>query len=543
MSAPWGPVPRAWQTVLRLALTARPIMALAGLAWLLAGKRVRGWNALCLAADAHRNAYRYWIARAEPAIFRDHARSSNLASTQVEAVILGAAADPIAAAATRDSLRVAFGADIAPWVAASRLEGCRTLPGADSPAEVTGAGLGHWILPIRAGDLVAPELGQMVAGELLDDAPDLLYWDEDQWVAGHRATPWIKPDWDRRLFGARDGLAGSCLVRGAGAANAVQNADWPQFLYAVARECQPPPSHLPLVLTHRETAPRALPVAAPAPAPQPVSVSVIVPTRDGAALLEACLAGLAKTQFPGRHEVIILDNDSVEPRTSALFQQLEQTGVARVIACPGPFNFAALANIGVAAANGELVCLLNNDIEVRDPAWLARMAAYAVEDDVGAVGARLLFPDGSIQHAGVALGVGDAAGHVEKGAVPANAPDSPWYAVDRTVSAVTGACLLVSREKYVAVGGMDATAFAVDFNDVDLCLRLAARGWQTVYCAGASLVHHESKSRGTRRTGADLVRFERELANLRERWHTDRIVDHYHSPLFRRQSERCLLAF
>ena len=90
---------------------------------------------------------------------------------------------------------------------------------------------------------------------------------------------------------------------------------------------------------------------------------------------------------------------------------------------------------------------------------------------------------------------------------------------------------------------MDSTAFAVDFNDVDVCLRLAARGWQTVYCADATLVHHESKSRGTRRSGADLVRFERELANLRERWHTDRIVDRYHSPLFRRQSERCLLAF
>ena len=533
-----------------LAIMTQPGMAIAGLAWVLAGKRVRGWNALCLAAATHRDAYRWWIARAEPAVLRNYAPSANPARPRIEAVILDAAADPIAAAATRESLFVAFGAEIAPWVAAVQLAGCRTLADGDTPADVALAMVPadecHWVLPIRAGDLVSPTLDGLLGGLLLDDAPDLLYWDEDRLVAGQRATPWIKPDWDRRLFGARDGLTGACLVRlnqGDRRSDAGRGGDWPQFLRARSGQCRPPPRHLPLVLTHRAAGSGAMPAAARTALPQSVSVSVIVPTRDGAALLEACLVGLAKTQFPGSHEVIILDNDSIEPRTIALFQRLEQSGAARIIACPGPFNFAALANHGVAEATGELVCLLNNDIEVADPTWLARMAAYAVAGDVGAVGARLLFPDGSIQHAGVALGVGDAAGHVEKGAVPDDVPGSPWHAIDRTVSAVTGACLLVSRDKYLAVGGMDAAAFAVDFNDVDLCLRLAERSWQTVYCANASLVHHESKSRGRRRTGPDQARFERELANLRERWHTDRIVDRYHSPLFRRQSERCLLAF
>ena len=519
---------------------------MAGLGSLLVGRRVRGWNAMCLAADAHRHAYRRWIARAEPAILRHYIRGAPLAMPRVEAVILGASSNLPAAAATRDSLRAAFGADMTPWVAASQLAGCRTLAGGDTPTDMASVSAGNWLLPIRAGDCVAPELGRVLAGGLIDDAPGLLFWDEDRRVAGHRAKTWIKPDWDHRLFGARDGLTGSCLVHldhGGDQGDADRAVAWPQFLHDRAGQCQPPPRHLPLVLTHRATGPCALTAAARPALLRAVSVSVIVPTRDRAALLETCLAGLAETQFPGSRELIILDNGSIEPRTIALFRHLEQTGVARVIACPGPFNFAALANKGVAEATGELVCLLNNDIEVRDPAWLALMAAYAVEDDVGAVGARLLFPDGSIQHAGVALGVGDAAGHVEKGSVPEDSPGSPWHAIDRTVSAVTGACLLVSREKYLAIGGMDSTAFAVDFNDVDVCLRLAARGWQTVYCADATLVHHESKSRGTRRSGADLVRFERELANLRERWHTDRIVDRYHSPLFRRQSERCLLAF
>ena len=547
-SVPRGAVPGAWPTVLLLALLARPSAAIAGLGWLLTGRRVRGWNELCLAAAAHHNAYRWWIARAEPAILSRYTRNTSPAAFRVDAVILGAASNPVAAAATRDSLRAAFGAEMAIWVAADALAGCRTLPVNDTPAavavELRAADRGQWILPIEAGDLVATQLGGLLV-ERLDDAPDLLYWDEDRRVdAGHRADPWVKPDWDPRLFGARDGLTGSCLIRlarGDGQTGAGQDTGWPQFLYDSARQTGIAPRHLSLILTHRAVEPRR--IAAPAPVLRAVSVSVIVPTRDRADLLEVCLAGLAETQFPGDRDIIIVDNGSIEARTIALFQKLGQTGEARIVACGGPFNFAALANAGVQAARGDLVCLLNNDIEVRDRWWLARMAAYAVEPDVGAVGARLLFPDGSIQHAGVALGVGDAAGHVEKGVVPEGADNSPWYAIDRTVSAATGACLVVSREKYLAVGGMDSAAFAVDFNDVDLCLRLAEHSWKTVYCASAVLVHHESKSRGRRRTGPDRARFERELANLRARWHTDRIVDPYHSPLFRRQVERCLLAF
>ncbi|GAC1574034.1 MAG: hypothetical protein NVS3B5_04060 [Sphingomicrobium sp.] len=543
-------MPRAWLTVLLLAIVAKPNLALSGLASLMTGKRVRGWNALCLAASAHRNAYRRWIAAAEPYHVRLRSFSSNPARPSLEVVILGAARDPLAAAATCESLRMALGPDLLPWVSGIALEGCRLLPGGDTPAAMAAASVpsqpGAWLLPIQAGDCVSKDLGIALGGANPGDEADLLYWDEDRLLAGCRTQPWIKPDWDPILFGMRDGLTGASLVRiGRNAQHEDPDhaTDWPRFLRECANQGRSPPLHLPLVLTHRVAVPASSPAAAPALAQQPISVSVIVPTRDGADLLDACLAGLAKTRFPGPHEIIILDNGSVEPATLALFERLEKTAVARVVACPGPFNFADLTNRGVAEAKFEFVCLLNNDIEVRDPAWLIAMTRYAAMDDVGAVGAKLLFPDGSIQHAGVALGVGDAAGHIEKGIRPEATPDSPWHGIDRTVSAVTGACLLVSRARFLAVGGMDPAAFAVDFNDVDLCLRLAARSWKTVYCAGAVLVHHESKSRGYRRQGADLERFERELANLRERWRTDRIVDPYHSPLFRRQSERCLLAF
>jgi len=275
-----------------------------------------------------------------------------------------------------------------------------------------------------------------------------------------------------------------------------------------------------------------------------MAVSVGGPSSgDSAELLATCLEGLSRTQFPGEHEIIIVDNGSCEPSTRALFERLEATGEARVLPQPGPFSFAALANAGVAAARGEFVCLLNNDIEVLSPTWLERMAAWASREDVGAVGARLLYPDGTIQHAGVALGIAGSAGHVEKGATPIPGAFAPWHGETRTVSAVTAACLLVSRTKYCAVGGMDAQNFAIDFNDVDLCLKLAARGWQSLYCAEATLVHHESRSRGRVRRGPDKVRFESEIAMLRARWGTETVVDRHHSPLFDLKSERCLLAF
>jgi GT2 family glycosyltransferase len=200
-------------------------------------------------------------------------------------------------------------------------------------------------------------------------------------------------------------------------------------------------------------------------------------------------------------------------------------------------------NFAAAQVQNDLLLFLNNDTEVISPDWLAEMASFAVRPDIGAVGARLLYPDGAIQHAGVALGIGGAAGHVDKGVQPFPGAFAPWHDETRIVSAVTAACLLVDRAKFVDVGGMDDVNFTIDFNDVDLCLRLAARGWRTVYCAQATLIHHESRSRGKTHHGADLARFERELAMLRTRWGTEAAIDPHHSPLFRRQSERCLLAF
>lgn len=508
-------MPRAWPTVLRLALMARPDLALNGILSLVRGQRVRAWNRLCLAAAEHPAYYAAWLEAVEPTILPP--------ATTVEPGLVGAVLLGGDSAATRASLVESFGPDMPIFDASGPLP----------------AGRPAWLLPIHAGDLVSPALGTILTARLTDCAASLVYWDEDRLTSSGRSAPWIKPDWDPLLFRAHDGLLGSCVVR-SDAVGKGPVEDWPALLLDVA-EAVVAPLHLSLILTHRRRA-RAASVPAAAVAP-PVSVSVIIPTRDHADLLETCLAGLSRTRFPGTHEIIIVDNDSREPHTHALFDRLEATGEAWVLAQPGPFNFAALTNAGVATARGDLVCLLNNDIEIVSPDWLEQMVALAVREDIGAVGARLLYPDGAIQHAGVGLGIGGAAGHVEKGARPRLGKFAPWHGETRTVSAVTAACLLVARTKFVDVGGMDERAFSIDFNDVDLCLKLAARDWRTVYCAQATLIHHESRSRGTMRQGADLQRFDRELSALRSRWNTVSAVDPHHSPLFRRQSERCLLAF
>jgi GT2 family glycosyltransferase len=515
-ASPAGTVPLAWPAVLRLALAARPGLALSGLVALVCGKRLRAWNRLCLAAAEHPQCYAVWIETVEPMLLP---RAVVDSSVSVGAVLLGGDN-----AATRTSLVASFGPDIPIFDASA------PLPVSDRPA---------WLLPIRAGDCVSPALGAVLATRLDTCDARLVYWDEDRLAAERRTAPWIKPAWDPLLFRAQDGLVGSCVLR-ADTMTGASVDDWSAFALSVA-EGKVPPLHVPLVLTHRNE-PRTV-AARPRVTVPPVSISVIVPTRDRADLLEACLAGLSHTRFPGEHEIIVVDNDSSEPRTKVLFDRLEATAHTRVLAQPGPFNFAALANVGVAAARGELVCLLNNDIEIVAPDWLEQMAALAAREEIGAVGAQLLYPDGVIQHAGVALGIGGAAGHVDKGVKPDPAAFAPWHGETRIVSAVTGACLLVARKKFVEIGGMDEQNFAVDFNDVDLCLRLAARGWHTVYCAQAMLIHHESRSRGKTHRGADLVRFERELDALRTRWGTGTVVDPHHSILFRRQSERCLLAF
>ncbi|GJD34385.1 glycosyltransferase family 2 protein [Methylobacterium aerolatum] len=273
----------------------------------------------------------------------------------------------------------------------------------------------------------------------------------------------------------------------------------------------------------------------PLPAPPP-PVSVIIPTRDRADLLAVTLDGLlARTDYPAI-EVVVVDNDSREPATAALFASLAGDGRVRVLPVPGPFNFSDLSNRGAAAATGPVLLFLNNDIEVIGPDWLTELVRQAVRPEIGAVGAKLLYPDRTIQHGGIVLGIDGVAGHSHLGV-----PDSePGYfarmRIAHEVSAVTGACLAMRAEVFAQVGGFDAQALKVAFNDVDLCLKVRAAGYRIVWTPFASLIHHESKSRGPEDTPEKKARFEGETRVMLGRWGGELRADPYYNPNLSRLS-------
>ena len=205
-------------------------------------------------------------------------------------------------------------------------------------------------------------------------------------------------------------------------------------------------------------------------------------------------------------EWLLIDNGSTEPETTTLLERLDGRHDVTVVVDGRPFNWAALNNTAAARATGELVLFLNNDIEARQSGWLEALVVQALRPEVGAVGARLLYPGGRLQHAGVVLGMGGAAGHVLAGLAPGEPGYCGWAVLPRGVSAVTGACLVSRRSVVEELGGFDE-GLGIDLNDVDYCLRAWAAGYRILYEPGAELVHHESPSRGTSGSLADIRRF------------------------------------
>ena len=230
------------------------------------------------------------------------------------------------------------------------------------------------------------------------------------------------------------------------------------------------------------------------PQPPPL-VSIVIPTRDRVDLLRACIDSIRARTAYARYEIVIVDNDSREPGAVAYLADLARQDAMRVVPYAQPFNYAAQCNLGVREARGALIALVNNDIEVVTPRWLDELVGLAVRPDVGLVGATLFYPDGTLQHAGVILGLNGVG-------------DRPWigtrrgfagpYGRARAVREVSGlitACAVVARDRYLAAGGMNE-ALAVSCNDLDLCLRLKRAGYRNLVTPHAELVHHESASRG-----------------------------------------------
>lgn len=261
-------------------------------------------------------------------------------------------------------------------------------------------------------------------------------------------------------------------------------------------------------------------------------VSIIIPNKNHCEDLKRCIRSIKRLTTYSNYEIVIVDNQSNEEDLVEFYDQLRCDDRTNIVSFDKEFNYSEANNFGVRYATGEYYILLNNDTEVISPAWIEEMLMYAQRDDIGAVGAKLYFPDHTIQHAGVILGLGPhrTAGHAFSKVDGENLGYMGRLYYAQNVSAVTAACVMIPRRVWEAVNGLD-TSFAVAFNDVDLCMRIRQMGYLIVWTPYAELYHYESKSRGSENTPEKKKRFESEVQRFRERWEKQlKEGDPYYNP-------------
>jgi len=388
-----------------------------------------------------------------------------------------------------------------------------------------------WVVALEAGDVVEPTTVAALR-RTTTDVHRIIYTDYDHLnTRGDRATPFFRcgPNFDLLL--GHDYLSRFAAVR-ADSPRAGESTR--EVALRLLDEEPESVLHLPYVLFGRrpgatrsqpdERQPRHL-----LPQPPPL-VSVVIPTKDRGRMLERCLRGLfEETDYP-TFEVILIDHESIEKRARSVIDRLALREDCTVVRYEGKFNYAAMMNLAAEKARGSFLCLLNNDTRPLEPGWLRAMVAQACRPGIGVVGAHLLFPNGTIQHAGIHPGLGGLMGHGHKNVDG----DDPGYfgrlRVAHQVAAVTGACLVTARQTWLEVGGMDEEHFAVAYNDVDYCLRLRELGLRSVVTPEARLTHHESVSRGYDDDPTRRVRLDAELKAIRERWGDELTVDPAYNP-------------
>jgi O-antigen biosynthesis protein len=419
--------------------------------------------------------------------------------------------------------------------------------GHQGAAAMTNAALtfatGEYVAFFRPGDILPEQALYEVALELAGNpGTEIVYSDHDQIDRhGQRHSPWFKPGWDPDLLLAhnyisnlfvcrrtlieaigflRPGFEGAELhdlvLRATAATSPDRIRHVPAILYhcrsedttnksddlnASAASRRAVRSHLDstgyseAILKPAPQMPKATRVVWPLPQQSPL-VSVIILTRDRADLLARCVEGVLHRTDYSNLEVLIVDNESIEPATLTLLERLSrEESPVRILRCPGPFNYAGLNNAAARQAKGEVLLLLNNDVDVIDSGWLRELVSHAVRPDVGIAGAKLIYANELIQHGGVVLGLDDAI-HLHRFADRNDPGYSGQLALARTLAAVTGACAAIRRSVFFEVGGFDEVHLAVTYNDVDLCLRLADHGYRAVWTPFAELFHLESVSRG-----------------------------------------------
>ena len=262
----------------------------------------------------------------------------------------------------------------------------------------------------------------------------------------------------------------------------------------------------------------------------PPLVSIIIPNKDQVKVLKQCIDSIYEKTLYKNFEILVVENNSTENETFEYYNEIENThDNLRVLYYKGGFNFSKINNFAVSQARGDMYLMLNNDIEIITPEWLGEMVSLAIQKNVGIVGAMLYYPDNRVQHAGVITGLGGYAGHSHKYHPRGKSGYMFRLSCVQNLSCVTAACLLVTKQAFEAVGGMDEE-FAVAFNDVDFCLRVRNYGYQVLFTPYAQCYHHESVSRGADTSGEKKERFERERQRLKNRFGDSLLHDPFYNP-------------
>ncbi|WBQ12762.1 glycosyltransferase family 2 protein [Hyphomonadaceae bacterium BL14] len=445
---------------------------------------------------------------------------------------------------------------------------------------------GEWVALLDHDDVLRPHaLAELVLTAARKPDAQIIYSDEDKLDEdGQRYGPYFKPDFSPCLFYGQNYLnhltahrAANIRAVGGWREGFEGSQDYDLNLRILERVGADAVVHIPKVLYHWRAVAGSTAVAVseksyaweagkraleehfarlklpatvgqveelpyyridwPAPSPEPL-VSLIIPTRDRGELVEMCVESILGLSTYQNYEILIVDNQSTMPETFALFDRLqEKDSRVRVLTYNKPFNFSAINNFAARQARGYIIGLVNNDIEVITPDWLEQMVSLAIRDEIGCVGAMLYYPDDRIQHAGVVIGIGGVAGHSHKYLERGTQGYFARLKLVHDVSAVTGACLLVRRAVYEAVGGLNEEHLTIAFNDIDFCLKVRAAGYRNVFTPRAELYHHESVSRGHEDTNDKRKRFQREAEYMIKNWATHTAVDPFYSPHLSRDYE------
>ena len=428
-------------------------------------------------------------------------------------------------------------------------------------------------------DDVLPEHALFYVAQKLNNQPELqiIYSDEDKLNAqGERFDPHFKCDWNPDLFFSQNyvshlGVYKTELLNKIGGFRLGLEGSQDQDLFLRCLPHVKPQhiGHIPKILYHWRTVEGSTALGAgqksytteagikalqdyfrtqkagvkvevglvpntyrlhyPIPKNKPL-VSLLIPTRDRRGLTETAVRSIIEKSIYTNFEIIILDNGSVEKDTLEFFTNIQREDRrVRVIRYDHPFNYSAINNFGVKHARGSIIGLINNDVEVINPGWLTEMVSHCLREEIGCVGAKLYYSNDTVQHGGIILGIGGVAGHSHKN-FPRNHPGYfSRLLLVQSLSAVTAACLLVRKDVYEAVNGLDEENLTVAFNDVDFCLKVQALGYRNIWTPYAELYHYESISRGNEDTVEKIERFSSEVNCMINRWGGNLLKDPFYS--------------